>query len=759
MSRVILFILILLAPCLNAMDRAQGDCMRGGKVVVTSGLNSTTRVMQSFVNLTAGVPISGCTVTVYITGSGGTLASIYSDTNATPLANPFVSDATGHWFFYGAGRFDVTMSAAGISGSFTNGDVHLTDIVEISDFQGADLGAKLNAASTALNATGEIDINIPPGGGPWSNTTAVTFTNPNAFRVHCLGQKGGPVLINNLVVGNPANSMWTITGNTGSSGDTLIDNCRVNGNNIAGNGGNGHAIAIIPNPITTYAPIRVTLRDDAFWYMQGNGKDVNGVTVGAAGVYAADGHILRSENTDYVSGQYGMLLDACFKCTTIGGDFDTNAKDGIMLRSYGAVGPSENIEILGQTIFNANGSGGATDGGIYATNLYHFDVNNDRFKLNNPQDIKMGPDENVGVVIEDSHFYSSSGANGTTPSIDISSSSRNARICGNSVFFDFTSANAVWLKLEPAGGASTVGNVVCSNTAITSQENGTPVSKWIWSQAVGTLFMGNLFGSYIGPGALTSTVTDVYYLDAAENNLISSGCVAGPGLTITNCIHRTVNASPYYNTSPIYATQGGTITTQVNETAALAGPRLLMAGGKVAFGASVGNPTLPNGMEFQGTYSNPATTGAVPNGIFGMVISNGAGLYFGGDSTGPLWIQGQYQPALQNNEPIALNPNGGGISGPSWDYVAVENGTNNAIASAAIAKFPPLGPGLCVSILLQHTLQAGANTYTYAYPGSAGSAIAIKSHRNAGNNIAAGYAANVILQLCYDGVTWDDMSQ
>jgi hypothetical protein len=62
-------------------------------------------------------------VAVYITGSGGTLATIYSDANRTALSNPFTAAADGSYFFYANdGRYDGTYSSGGIVTPFTTGD-------------------------------------------------------------------------------------------------------------------------------------------------------------------------------------------------------------------------------------------------------------------------------------------------------------------------------------------------------------------------------------------------------------------------------------------------------------------------------------------------------------------------------------------------------------------------------------------------------------------------------------------------------------
>lgn len=183
----ILFAVLMSAGICSANARVQGDCMKGAARVVSNGVNSTTRVMQSYVNLTGTTPTSGCTVTVYITGSGGTLATLTSNTQAN-TANPFVADATGHWYFEATnGMFDVTLSGAGIATPFTLGavsniDLSVSGLFDITQYGGIPDNSTANdAAFTAAIAA------MPSGGtlmlGPAGNspgvyvlTTGITIT-------------------------------------------------------------------------------------------------------------------------------------------------------------------------------------------------------------------------------------------------------------------------------------------------------------------------------------------------------------------------------------------------------------------------------------------------------------------------------------------------------------------------------------------------------------------------------------------------------
>jgi hypothetical protein len=81
--RLLPLLLMLLPTMALARQSLQGDCVLGGKIVVTNGLNSTTKVMASY---------PSCTVTISIHGGG--LATIYSDNSGTILANPLTAITT-----------------------------------------------------------------------------------------------------------------------------------------------------------------------------------------------------------------------------------------------------------------------------------------------------------------------------------------------------------------------------------------------------------------------------------------------------------------------------------------------------------------------------------------------------------------------------------------------------------------------------------------------------------------------------------------
>jgi len=142
------------------MDRIWGWSEKGGGTVITQGVQSAnnTLVQRSF---------PGATVTVYIAG-GNNLATIYSDNNSTPLANPFTANNnTGYWSFYAAaGHYDIQFSGnnAGIASPFTLPDVSTGSFQTINNQSGPAIilltGSSGNNFNIAAN-NNNITLNLP----------------------------------------------------------------------------------------------------------------------------------------------------------------------------------------------------------------------------------------------------------------------------------------------------------------------------------------------------------------------------------------------------------------------------------------------------------------------------------------------------------------------------------------------------------------------------------------------------------------------
>ncbi len=117
MVRTLLTLLFLAAPAF-AMQSAADWCQQGNQVVVTGGVNSTTKVQRSY---------PSCTVTVYDAGTVN-LSVLYSDDGITPKANPFAANTNGYWYFYAAnGTYTVQLSGGGLGSPITLATILLDD--------------------------------------------------------------------------------------------------------------------------------------------------------------------------------------------------------------------------------------------------------------------------------------------------------------------------------------------------------------------------------------------------------------------------------------------------------------------------------------------------------------------------------------------------------------------------------------------------------------------------------------------------------
>lgn len=181
LRRLAILIAILLAPlAARANQNAQGWCENGAQVVVTSGINSTTKVQKSF---------PSCTVTVFLHGGG--LATIFSDDVGTPLANPFLASANGRWQFYAAnGRYDVRLSNTNPALNVTYSDILLADPAN----QGASVpNTNLPFSATpSFNATNNASYTMPLTGNVVASSVTGTPANGNILILNlCQDAIGG----------------------------------------------------------------------------------------------------------------------------------------------------------------------------------------------------------------------------------------------------------------------------------------------------------------------------------------------------------------------------------------------------------------------------------------------------------------------------------------------------------------------------------------------------------------------------------------
>lgn len=139
------------------MQRLQGWSENGNGLVQVAGQNSSNNnlVQSSY---------PGSTITVFIAGSNN-LATIFSDNNSTPLANPFTASNNGGWFFYaGSGRYDVNFSGTGITTPFTLGDFLVGAIQKINNQAGENQNLLVGNTGTdfaIVSANNNHSFNLP----------------------------------------------------------------------------------------------------------------------------------------------------------------------------------------------------------------------------------------------------------------------------------------------------------------------------------------------------------------------------------------------------------------------------------------------------------------------------------------------------------------------------------------------------------------------------------------------------------------------
>lgn len=162
-------------------------CEQGNQTISVLGYTSspTTPVQASYPN---------STVTVYLTGTGGTKAMIYSNTTGTALANPFTcGGSNGLGFFYAAdGNYDINISGAGVPSQFTVGaepavnpfvtqpggvDTPISQF--FTDFPVSDQYATLSAALGNIQPGGSITIV-----GTYPLSAGITVATNN-IRIQC----------------------------------------------------------------------------------------------------------------------------------------------------------------------------------------------------------------------------------------------------------------------------------------------------------------------------------------------------------------------------------------------------------------------------------------------------------------------------------------------------------------------------------------------------------------------------------------------
>lgn len=360
MKRLLVMLLLLLGSAIaaRANDSAQGWCEEGNQQVITSGLRSTTRVQASH---------PSCIITVNVHGGG--LATIYSDNNLTPLANPFTSQSDGQWQFYAAnGRYDVVMTSAGFSQTITYSDILLCDPFE--------LGSTCNNGGTVqahdLLSTTHLDTipASPPVRGDLvtaQNQTSPTGVNPSWARLP-LGTSG------QVLLSNGTDALWgTLTAGTGI---TITNNTGSLTISTSGGGGGcsppGTDTGVLSeHPVgTCYDSAHFTFDDTAHNLQVTNSTSPN--TVGTNNTYIiGPGNTAASSTFSYILGDSNDTHSATRPDTfVIGTGNSINALSNVAFAASVSIGTS-------------NTQGDAANAGSGGNNVFSLGVGNTLYKATN----------------------------------------------------------------------------------------------------------------------------------------------------------------------------------------------------------------------------------------------------------------------------------------------------------------------------------------------------------------------------------------
>jgi hypothetical protein len=174
--RVVLLVLLLCPVFARAQSPVpiSGFCLNGAQPAITSGLPSS--------NFLQGL-IPRCTVTVVLSGTT-TPATLYSDSNSTPLTNPFTANADASWSFFVAPSstqiYSVVLSG-GVPPNVYIAPRTLTNVATAGGSGGTFIGDNIVTKLPQVNITHpDFGVNMPIGtltlGGNLACTSTPTGT-------------------------------------------------------------------------------------------------------------------------------------------------------------------------------------------------------------------------------------------------------------------------------------------------------------------------------------------------------------------------------------------------------------------------------------------------------------------------------------------------------------------------------------------------------------------------------------------------------
>jgi hypothetical protein len=213
MKRACALILPFLAACASFAQTGaiQGHSFLGGRQAVTQGASSN--------NYLNGI-VPTATITVYLTGTE-TLATLYSDSGGTPLANPFTSNAVnasnpGGWIFFAATQqgYDIVASGGIPPNTYASPVTLCKDCFPSSQFI-VDIGVKEIVPGTnvtcspllAGSCTGDVTVN----GATANDILTAFYTPPAAGQYVVLYPTSAPAAVTPSTCASGTNTVATAT--------------------------------------------------------------------------------------------------------------------------------------------------------------------------------------------------------------------------------------------------------------------------------------------------------------------------------------------------------------------------------------------------------------------------------------------------------------------------------------------------------------------------------------------------------------------
>jgi hypothetical protein len=743
------------------MQKVQGFVENGNLVITVGGVPAAQKAQGSYPQ---------AQVAVYLAGTL-TLATIYADNAATPTpkANPFTAQTNGYFYFYAAnGRYDVTFSGGGLAAPLTFGDILLADpSAGPTNVNSVTEGPGINVTPTTGNVVvtnewGSVPVGVPPQyvrlkPNAGNNTTfeladppylvSTTYNFPSQSPGSSLTAGANVITLTPVPLGiNGSNSghYLYISGGTGTA-----EAVRITGGTAVSGAASG---TIIFNCVNTHAGAW-TIQSATVGIQEAIYSTVNANTVFIPdGTYTIHGPVTLPVSSCVTgSSMYGVYLN-------VASDFPLSVTGVFIGPAVAGNGPA--LSEFSIFFIQPDSANLATytqwPPAFSMVNTGRFEMR--RIAINRAWDgVRMTGNAGGSILteIEISHFHFGIEIDGALDSVYLT----RVRFWP----YNLTGNQITAFQSDPVVGLSA------------ARGDDLQLNGFFATCGTGIHFFNAGSGGVAGLGvnvmldSLSSLIFDEgqFLFDNLVISLANHGksaIVMGTGvtgmLTLNNCDF--IGGAAIGTAQPLISMASGYL--QINnsrfETAALnvtsiaassgallISDSLFRRTGNVAYtvptinitgsarASIVGNRTVDKGSG-TGTFISIATGG------FHQVRANE---FIGWSASYPADRgSGVYEDGTTMQYPVVF-------ASASYNLVTPETGANNAIAGSLPM---PVNVGLCVTVILSHTLQAGPNTFNLNGIG----ALPIKKHTDL-LDLTTGYVANGMITLTTDLVRWLDMSQ